>query len=205
MAVALLLVLSLSVMLPKVTAQEASTLADYLIAWEAYLDAWRTGDVSLLDAAITNDFVRHSQWEGINAGRDEVATAILGFHEATGGGVTFLPVKEAMVHDDYMWMASDMLMPEANESTTIYGVARFDDGMLAEAWLANTPLLLLEVFGATALTEEEFTPAEHMMAWEAYVDAWREGDVNLLETAVTSDFVRHTQWDGVNSGHAGRG
>ncbi len=52
-------------------------------------------------------------------------------------------------------MGSIVGMPGEAEPFTVYGVARFDDGVLAEAWLADTPLLLLDVFGAISLTDSD--------------------------------------------------
>ncbi|MEL7236747.1 MAG: nuclear transport factor 2 family protein [Chloroflexota bacterium] len=114
--IALLIVLALLLCMPLPSVGQDDMTDDYITAWEAYVDAWRTGDITLLEDTVTDDFTRHTQWDPTTVGREELAVVIAGFREAMDG-VTLHPVTEedVLIRGDYMWMRAGMTPPGMDE------------------------------------------------------------------------------------------
>lgn len=148
----LVLLMALGFALP-VAAQEEPAY-DLVAGFEAYLEVWNTGDFALLEDAMTDDFVRYSQWNDVVEGREALAENIAGFYEAVSPEAVHA-VEEAVVHGDMAWLQGSVTMPEADEPMIVYqALARFEEGVLAEVWLAEDTLLVLELLGVVELPAE---------------------------------------------------
>ncbi len=185
----LALLLAFSVALPTVGQMESDY--DLVAAFDAYLEVWNTSDFILLEDVVTNDFVRHSQWEGDVVGREALAQVITGFQEAMGPAILH-PIEEAVIHGDFLWLKGSAELPDTSEPMYYQALARFENGVLAEMWAADDAILLLDLLGVMPAAAQEVDLEANKALVKRFVEEfWNAGNLSVANELVSDDFMAH--------------
>lgn len=132
---------------------------------DAFVKAYNTGDVSLLERVVTDDFVCHHLPAGIDLnGAKEYAGRIKelrGAFENFELREDFLIVEEDMCAGRYSWggkhTGTFQGIPPTNETvdTTSVTLMKMDDGKMAEMWVYGDSTGMLKQLGIEARPGKE--------------------------------------------------
>lgn len=142
-------------------AQDAAEENVLLQVYEGYLNGW-TSDVDALPEYLSADVVRHHLRGPVmefgelveQSGIDEITADAAGFQVAFPG-VEF-PIDGSIERNDYLWVSFSTNELLGTDGVVIEGIllARYEDGKIAEIWVANDELAMLTLLDALP------TPAE---------------------------------------------
>ncbi len=167
-------------------------------ALDSFVDAWNTGNMDQLDAALTDDFKRTGPG-GVEAdSRDAMINLMIALRTAYPdakveiGEVHFT---DARAYINWTFSGTNTGpgdMPPTNKPVKIdgYTVAHFDGNRLAHEELYFDQLSWMMQLGAT-LTPPGVTDARQA-AVGMFIEAWNTGDMSKLDESVTENLRRTT-------------